>query len=115
MIYKKESISNIQKYVSFKAKERGFGDETIQERLLLLTEELGEVVKACRKGLGMHTDLKKIKAKDSNIGEELADVLTMLCWTAEGLNVDLENEFIQKDKINEKRIWKRKKLLKSTS
>ena len=56
MELKKDSIKNLQEYIHFKIKERGFDDESLHERLLMLTEELGELVNACRKISGMYVD-----------------------------------------------------------
>lgn len=105
-VFPKNSIKKLQNYISKKGSQRGFDDETKEERLLLLVEEIGEVMKAYRKTSGMHTDTNK-SDKDSHLGEELADVITMLFWTATGLGIDLEKEYAAKEKINDSRTWKR--------
>ncbi len=65
------TIKHLQEYVAAKMKERGFDDETLHERLLLLAEEVGEVIKACRKASGMNTDQAKASQyKQYNIGED---------------------------------------------
>lgn len=62
--FKNGNIKQLQKYIAQKIKNRGFLDENLHERLLLLTEELGELVKACRKISGMNIDQKReIKTK----------------------------------------------------
>lgn len=38
-------IKHLQEYVTIKVKERGFEDESLHESLLLLTEEVGELIK----------------------------------------------------------------------
>ena len=76
MKLKENSIRSLQKYVAFKIKERGFEDETLHERLLLLTEEVGELINACRHISGMNVDIKR-KAVN-RAGEEVADVINLI-------------------------------------
>ena len=104
MKYTKGLIKSLQGYVVGKGIERGFKDQTNQERLLFLTEELGELIKACRKALNTHTDITR---KDGDVGEEIADILIELLWAAHGLGIDVEEEFIKKEAKNNKRVWKR--------
>ena len=101
---KENTIRNLQNYVSEKIKERGFDDETLQERLLLLSEEVGELLKACRKtGIGHVKDTEK----DYDIGSELVDVLTMLFAVAGELKIDVEKSFLKKEKEIYKRNYSR--------
>ena len=53
------TIKQLQEHVATKIKERGFEDETLHERLVLLMEEVGELAKACRKVSGMNVDAVK--------------------------------------------------------
>ncbi len=90
-----------------KIEERGFADETIHERLILLMEEMGELAKACRKISGMNVDTKRnIKYK---VGEEITDVLNMLFAVGVELDIDIEKEFFSKEEKNDKRVYKRSK------
>lgn len=99
---KKGTLQEVQKYIAEKAKQRGFEDETLEQTLLLLTEEIGELTKACRK-------INKIKSKSTtesqNVGEEIADVITMVFLVGSKLNINIEKEFRRKDKIIDKRIY----------
>ncbi len=105
MNLEKNSIKSLQKYIAYKIKERGFEDETLHERLVLLMEEVGELAKACRKVSGMNVDQnREIK---NNVGEELADVLNLLFAVAIKLDVDVEKEFLSKEKKVDERIYKR--------
>jgi len=93
--------------VAEKIEERGFADETIHERLILLMEEMGELAKACRKISGMNVDTKRnIKYK---VGEEITDVLNMLFAVGVELDIDIEKEFFSKEEKNDKRVYKRSK------
>ena len=56
------SVSFLQQYVDEMVNIRGFADETPQDCLLLLTEELGELAKEVRKS---HTHIKNDTAKNT--------------------------------------------------
>lgn len=99
------TIQHLQEYIAGKIKERGFEDETLQERLLLLTEELGELVNACRKITGMNVD--QHKEITNKVGEEVIDVLNMVFAVGIELGLDIEKEFFEKDEKIDKRIYKR--------
>ncbi|MEZ4156935.1 MAG: MazG nucleotide pyrophosphohydrolase domain-containing protein [Candidatus Paceibacterota bacterium] len=94
MEFKSGSVSDLQKYIAHKLKERGFDDESLHERLILLTEEVGELMRACRKASGMNVDQKR--EIENKVGEELADVLNMIFAVGIELDIDMEKEFIRK-------------------
>lgn len=104
---KKGTIRHLQKYVDAKIASRGFNDESLHERLLLLVEEIGELVKACRKISGMNVDVRRNKKVD--VGEEVADCINMLFAVGIELGLDIEKEFVEKEKIVDKRYYKRSK------
>ena len=56
------SLKQLQTYVDEMVNIRGFADETPQDCLLLLTEELGELAKEVRKS---HTHIKNDTAKNN--------------------------------------------------
>lgn len=99
------TIRHLQEYISEKVTKRGFADETIQERLLLLTEELGELVNACRKITGMNVDQNREIAHTP--GEELVDVINMTFAVGIALGVDIEKEFRAKEEKIDQRTYKR--------
>lgn len=101
----KGTIQNLQEYIAAKIKKRGFEDESLHERLLLLTEEVGELINACRHISGMNVD-KKRKATNKP-DEEIADVINLLFAVAVKLKVDVEKEFLKKEAKVDKRIYKR--------
>ena len=53
------TLKHLQEYVASKIKQRGFDDESAQERLLLIAEEVGELVNAYRKGSDMYVDTER--------------------------------------------------------
>ena len=95
-------LKDFQEYVKELEKERGFTDDSILQKCLMLGEEIGELFKSIRKS-------EKIKIdKNSNFGqidEELADILIFLCSIANRCNVDLEKAFRDKEEKNKLRKW----------
>jgi NTP pyrophosphatase (non-canonical NTP hydrolase) len=104
------TVKKLQDYVAAKIKQRGFEDETLHERLLLLTEELGELVNACRKISGMNVD--QHREIQNKVGEEVADVINMVFAVGIELGLDIEKEFIEKNEKIDKRIYARKSVAK---
>ena len=72
---------------------------------MLLTEELGELVKACRKISGMNVDQNRETLNKT--GEEVADVINLVFAVGIKLGLDIEKEFIEKNKIVDQRFYKR--------
>lgn len=103
-LFLKESpnLQDFQKYVQELEEERGFVDQDVLQKCLMLGEEIGELFKAIRK-------MEKIKIdNNSTIGsvdEELADILIYLCAIANRFDIDLEQAFRAKEEINKKRTW----------
>ncbi len=96
------TLSDIQKYVQQMGEERGFQDQTLQSRCLLLTEEIGELMKAIRKREGLKIDAS---SKIGTVEEELADIMLVLCSVANQVGVDLETAFRAKEEKNKQRVW----------
>ncbi len=99
------TIRHLQEHITHKIEEWGFDDETIHERLLLLTEELGELVKACRKISGMNVEEKR--EVERNVGEEVADVINLIFAVGIKLGLDIEKEFREKETKVNKRVYQR--------
>jgi len=100
-------IRHVQEYIAGKIKIRGFEDETLHERLILLMEEVGELAKACRKISGMNNDQKR--KNKFLVGEEVADVVNLIFAVGVKLDLDIEKEFIKKEKQIDKRTYQRSK------
>ncbi len=98
------SLKQLQKYVDEMVNVRGFADETPQDCLLLLTEELGELAKEVRKS---STNIKNDTAKNNtkNLNGEIGDVLMMLLALCRTLDVDLLQAFREKELVNCSRNW----------
>jgi NTP pyrophosphatase (non-canonical NTP hydrolase) len=100
------SLKEVQSYVEKTLKKRGFDDETVAQKFMLLLEEMGEFAHAARK----HADIKVDEAKwvdnEQNLQDEAADVLIYLLDICNKLDIDLMQAFIAKEKKNQTRNWK---------
>lgn len=100
------SLLDIQTYIKKVLELRGFSNQTIKDKLLLLTEEVGELTKAIRKNSpGASVDHNRIYNYDS-IESEIADVLIVLISVANLLNIDVFRCLKEKEKVNISRKWK---------
>ena len=101
----KTSLTELQEYIKKVIEIRGFSDKSIQEEMLLLLEETGELAKAVRKKLPSGTiDNNKLK-NYTEIEEEVADIFIVLTNICNVLNIDLYKAIIDKEKINVERKW----------
>lgn len=100
----KPTLTDFQKYVDQLETERGFKNQNILQKCLLLGEEIGELFKAVRK----HDASLRVdeNSKVGSLEEELADVLIYLCAVANKYNIDLEQAFRKKEEKNKTRTWK---------
>lgn len=100
------SLKQIQQYIKGVNTLRGFEDQPIEEKMLLLTEEIGELAKAIRKhATNMGTDIHKQEHYDS-IESEVSDCLYVLSCICNGLQIDMFQCLKQKEKENIYRTWK---------
>jgi len=97
------TLADWQVYVQQKIEERGFADETTQQKFMLLVEEVGELAKALRplEGIKTSDDSEKFE-----VAHEAADVFWLLCCICNGLDIDLDAALRSKDAKNAKRVWK---------
>lgn len=96
------SLKDYQELVTKLAKDRGFDDETVPEKFMLLTEEIGEFAKAVRKNSGIKVgDHSKLHSLE----EESADIFFLLIDLCNKLGINLEQAFSDKEKVNEDRSW----------
>ena len=96
------SLVELQNYINNVLEIRGFNNQSIELKLMLLMEEVGELAKSIRKD---STSLPIDRCKINNyspIEEEIADVLI-----ANKLQIDLYDAFLKKERENIKRKWKK--------
>ncbi len=99
-------LNDIQDYIKKVIEIRGFGNQPIEQAMLLLVEEVGELAKAIRKEkTNMCIDKYKINNYDTVEGE-IADVFIVLTTVCNLLNINLYDAFYEKEKINIERLWK---------
>lgn len=98
-----DSLQALQAYVWQINQERGFDTEDAAKKMLMLTEEVGELAKAVRKVAGLKfTDT----TKQTDLAEEIADVLIVLLGLGSMLEVDTYQAFLDKETKNRQRSWR---------
>jgi NTP pyrophosphatase (non-canonical NTP hydrolase) len=97
------TLQDLQQYIRLMTAERGFND-TVQQKFMLLIEEVGELAKASRKhaGMGYASD-----ARDQDVAAEAADVFIVFLHLCQLLDIDLEQALRQKEEKNKQRVWKK--------
>lgn len=104
---KNNSLKDIQNYIKEVIKIRGFSNQKIENTMLLLTEEIGELAKAIRKeSTTMSIDKNKIGNYDT-VESEVADVFIVLTSICNKLDIDLFSAVKEKEKQNINRQWNR--------
>ncbi len=102
ILKEKPTLKDFQNYVVELENERGFINQTVVEKCLLLGEEIGELYKAVRKQQQIKIDNN---SKITTVGEELADILIYICAIANRFDINLEEAFRLKEEVNKTRKW----------
>lgn len=106
LLNEKNSLNEIQSYIREIIKIRGFSEQRVQDKMLLLLEETGELAKAIRKTLPEASiDYEKIE-NYTDIEEEIADVFIVLVSICNRLNINLYDAIKKKEEKNIKRQWR---------
>ena len=100
-----DSLKQLQMYVKQTLKERGFADETVAQKFMLLLEEMGELAHAAHKRADIKVDEAKWRDNEQNLQDEAADVLMYLLDICNELDIDLTEAFLAKEEKNRKRTW----------
>jgi NTP pyrophosphatase (non-canonical NTP hydrolase) len=95
-----EPLRALQRYYAVAATRRGYDSESLQNILLLITEELGELARAVRKRVGL---LREGGYGDESIAEELADLQLYLVHMATAAGIDLALAVTDKERVNRAR------------
>ena len=99
------SLAQVQEYIKKVVEIRGFSGQPIQETMLLLLEETGELAKAIRKtATRMSVDADKMQSYDT-VESEVADVFFVLTAVCNQMNIDLFSALKEKEKKNCERNW----------
>lgn len=106
LLNEKNTLNEIQNYIKDVIKIRGFSEQKVQDKMLLLLEETGELAKAIRKTIPeASVDYERIE-NYTDIEEEVADVFIVLVSICNRLNINLYDAIIKKEEKNIKRQWK---------
>lgn len=97
-----DSLRELQAYVWQMNKERGFSLEDPAKKMLLLTEEVGELAKAVRKLAGLKFTAT---TRQTELSEEIADVLIVLLGLSSLVDVDAYEALLAKEAKNRERVW----------
>ena len=101
------TFGEVQEYIRKVIEIRGFSNQSIEQAMLLLTEEIGELAKAIRKEkTTMSIDNNKCKNYDT-IESEVADVFIVLCTICNKLDIDLFSSLKENERENIGRKWKK--------
>lgn len=102
-----DSLPQIQKYIKSVNTIRGFEEQPVQNTMLLLTEEIGELAKAIRKNTNsMYKDINKQYNYDT-IESEVSDCFYVLASVCNNLDIDMFTCLKDKEKENINRVWKK--------
>jgi NTP pyrophosphatase (non-canonical NTP hydrolase) len=95
-------LTAYQQYIQQVMRERGFDDESVSQKFMLLLEEAGEFAQAARKQANL------AQAADTNtedLGDAAADVFAILLDLCNHLGLDLEQAFTAREQKNQTRTW----------
>lgn len=99
------SLNEVQEYIKKVIDIRGFGDQPVEQQLLLLLEEVGELAKSVRKeATNMCIDKAKLANYDT-VESEIADVFIVLTSICNSRNINLFDAIVNKERVNIKRKW----------
>lgn len=99
------TLKEIQNYIKNVIEIRGFDKQPVEQTMLLLIEEVGELAKAIRKdATTMKSDKNKLEHYDT-IENEIADVFIVLTSVCNKLNINLYDTIKNKEEENIKRHW----------
>jgi NTP pyrophosphatase (non-canonical NTP hydrolase) len=100
------TLSEVQTYIEKVLELRGFSGQSVQDKLLLLTEEVGELAKSIRKySPNASVDCQRLGNYDT-VESEIADVFIVLISVANKLSLDIFECLKEKERKNISRVWK---------
>jgi|JI10StandDraft_1071094.scaffolds.fasta_scaffold10628_7 NTP pyrophosphatase (non-canonical NTP hydrolase) len=99
----KPNLTDLQSFVAAKCKERGWDKRSDVEKVMFLTEEVGEIAKEVRKHAGTFGYARP--ATPDDLAGELIDALNYLLDLANSNNIDLDAAFRAKWRATDSRHW----------
>jgi NTP pyrophosphatase (non-canonical NTP hydrolase) len=98
------TVKELQAHVRELKDAQAWHDTTLEQRLLFLVTEIGEVAEEVLRLSGAVNDVDREEARN-RLGLELYDVLWNLCDLANLAGIDLEEHIARKAEVNRKRRW----------
>lgn len=104
---KNAPMSAYQNYIYQLEAMHGWLEVDLINNCFLMGEEVGELFKAIRKHQRFFIEEAPTEEAQSKqeIGEEIVDVMNYLIAVANRLEIDLEEAFRRKNKLNQGRTW----------
>lgn len=103
VLNKQPTMADFQQFIEQICLDRGWDKRTVVEKMLFLTEEVGELARSIRNDAGIYGHEKPTST--DHIAEELVDILNYVLDISNMYQIDLESAFRKKWKINSKRRW----------
>lgn len=94
--FRKGTISHLQEYITQNIGKKGVKDKALKEKLLLLSEEVGELINSCKELVDVKTN-GDYKMPDE-ISKNIIDIINMIFAIGIKLGLDIEKEFLSKEK-----------------
>lgn len=90
---------------------QAFPETTVEQRVLFLVTEVGEVTREVLHLSGAYSShgIADVKAAKERLGMEMYDVLWNLCDLANRLGIDLEDACAKKIAHNQTRQWRKER------
>lgn len=101
-----KDLPSLQAFCAQFVIKKGFADESPQDLMILLQEELGELARSVRKAVGIkHQQQNQAYASSDHLSLELADCLKYILILANKFNIDLLSAFQKKQRMDCERTW----------
>jgi NTP pyrophosphatase (non-canonical NTP hydrolase) len=97
-------IEEIQQHVSELRASQGWRETSLEQRVVFLMSEVGEVAREVLKLSGACKEVEVEQAREK-LGMEMYDVIWNICDLANLAGIDLEACFRKKADINKDRTW----------
>lgn len=97
------TLADLQRYIASLEARRGWDAADAERCCFLMGEEVGELFGAVRRhGAAARTDSE---GATRAVAHELVDVLNYLLAIANRFHIDLHAAFVEKNALNEQRVW----------
>ena len=107
MLSDRPTLRECQEFHRWLDREKGFSGD-LPTNVMLLVEEIGEVAKEVRGLMRSGADpgrLRQAQAARGRLREELADCLAYIVKLANYTDIDLEQAYVEKMRVNIERVW----------